>query len=73
MNSGLIILKAKYQQNPNLCYIVIRLRKDKLDEEITTEFAGLRPKTYFYLINHDNSDKKASRTQKICNKTNTQV
>ena len=38
-----------------------------------TEFAGLRPKIYFYLINDDNSDKKAKRTQKMCNKTNTQV
>ena len=38
--------------------IVIGLVKDELSEKIMTEFVGLRPKTYSYLINDCNSDKK---------------
>ena len=37
-----------------------------------TEFVALRPKTYSYLIDDANTDKKAKGT-KNCNKTNTQV
>ena len=37
---------------------VIGLVKDELSEKIMTEFVGLRPKTYSYLINNGNSDKK---------------
>ena len=38
--------------------IVTGLVKDELSEKIMTEFVGLRPKTYSYLINDCNSDKK---------------
>ena len=35
-----------------------------------TEFVGLRPKTYFYLMDDVDSDKKAKWTKKICNTMN---
>ena len=35
-----------------------------------TEFVALRTKTYSYLMDDGNSDKKAKRTQ-MCNKTKT--
>ena len=38
---------------------VIGLRKDKLDGKIMTKYVALRPKTYSYLINDGNSNKKA--------------
>ena len=31
-----------------------------------TEFTTFRPKTYFYLMDDGNSDKKSLRKQKIC-------
>ena len=33
-----------------------------------TEFAALRPKTYYYLMDDVNSDKKAKGTQKLTQK-----
>ena len=38
---------------------VIILMKEKLGGKIMTEYVGFRPKTYNYLIDNDNSDKKA--------------
>ena len=38
--------------------------KDELGRKIMTEFGGLRPKTYSYLIYDGNSDKKAKGTKK---------
>ena len=43
---------------------VIGLMKNGLGGKIMTEFAALRPKTYFYLMDNSNSDKKAKRTKK---------
>ena len=43
---------------------VIGLMKDELGGKIMTEFATLRPKTYSYLMDDGNSDKKAKRTKK---------
>ena len=33
--------------------------KDELGRKIVTEFVAIRPKTYSYLMNDGNSDKKA--------------
>ena len=38
--------------------------KDELGGTIMTEFAALRPKTYSYLVDDGNSDKKATETKK---------
>ena len=38
--------------------------KDELGEKIMTEFVALRPKTYSYLPDDGNSDKKAKGTKK---------
>ena len=38
---------------------LIELMKDELGRKIMTEFVGLRPKTYSYLIDNGNSDKKS--------------
>ena len=38
--------------------------KDELGEKIMREFAALRPKTYSYLMDVGNSDKKAKGTKK---------
>ena len=43
---------------------VIGLMKDELGGKIMTEFAAPRPKTYSYLMNDSNTDKKAKRTKK---------
>ena len=43
---------------------LIGLMKDDLEEKIMTEFAPLRPKTYSYLMDDYNSDKKAKETKK---------
>ena len=44
---------------------VIALMKDELGGKIMTEFAALRPKTYSYLIDNENTDKKL-KEQKKC-------
>ena len=38
--------------------------KDKLAGKIMIEFTALKPKTYSYLMDHGNSDKKAKGTKK---------
>ena len=43
---------------------MIGLMKDELGGKIITEFAALRPKTYSYLMDDGNSDKKAKGTKK---------
>ena len=43
---------------------VIGLMKDELGGKIMTEFVSLVPKTYSYLIDDDNTDKKAKGTKK---------
>ena len=49
---------------------VIGLMKDELGRQIMKEFVGLRAKTYSYLKENNNEDKKA-KAQEICNKKNT--
>ena len=39
--------------------------KDELVGKIMTEFVGLRPNTYSYLIDDGNSDKKARATKNV--------
>ena len=43
---------------------VIGLMKDELGGKIMTEFVALRPKTYSYLMDDGESDKKAKGTKK---------
>ena len=43
---------------------VTELMKDKLAGKIMAEFAALRPKTYSYLMDDGNNDKKAKVTKK---------
>ena len=43
---------------------VIGLMKDELGGKIMTKFVGLRPKTYSYLMDDGNSDKKPKGTKK---------
>ena len=44
---------------------VIELLKDELGEKIGARFSRLRPKTYSYLIDDGNSDKKAKGTKNV--------
>ena len=44
---------------------VIGLMKNELEGKIMTEFAALRPKTYFYLTDGGRNDKKAKGTKKF--------
>ena len=44
--------------------------KNYLEGKILTEFLALWPKTYSYLMDDGNSDKKAKGTKKIWNKKN---
>ena len=43
---------------------VIGLMKNVLEGKIMTKFVVLRPKTYSYLMDDGNSNKKAKRTKK---------
>ena len=49
---------------------VIALMKDELGGKIMTVFAALRPKTFFYVMDDGNSNKKVKGTKK-CKKTKT--
>ena len=49
---------------------VIGLMKDELDGQLMKEFVGLRAKTYSYLKNDNDKDKKAKGTKK-CHKKKT--
>ena len=50
---------------------VIGLMKDELGAETMKKFAGLRAKTYGYLIDDGSEDKKAKGTKKVCHKKTT--
>ena len=43
---------------------VIGLMRDELRVKIATEFEAVRPKTFSYLVDDGNSDKKAKKTKK---------
>ena len=44
---------------------VIELMKEEVGGKIMTEFVALRPKTYSYLMDIGNRDKKAKETKKV--------
>ena len=44
---------------------VTGVMKDELGGKIATDFVGFRPKTYSFLINNDNQDKKAEGTKNV--------
>ena len=44
---------------------VIGLMKDELEGKIMTEFATLRPNTYFYLMDNGRYDKKAKEQRSV--------
>ena len=44
------------------------LMKDKLGHKIMTEFAALRPKSYSYLTDDNDKNKKAKGTKGSCHK-----
>ena len=48
---------------------LIGLMNDEPGEKIISEFATLRPRTYSYLMDDGNSDKKSQRNKEMCNKT----
>ena len=43
---------------------VVRLMKDELGDQIIKQFVGLRAKTYSYLKDNNDEDKKAKSTKK---------
>ena len=45
--------------------------KDESNGKIMREFAPLRIKTYSYLTDDGNEDKKSKRCKKMCHKTKT--
>ena len=47
--------------------------KDELGGDIITEFVALRPKTYSYLMDNSNNDKKVKGTKRLCNEKNTYI
>ena len=65
-------MKQKYNDNLKLCYLdtdsfivhIKTLMKDELGGKIVTEFVALRPKTYSYLTNDCEEDKKAKGAKK---------
>ena len=77
-------IKPKYQNNARLCYIdtdsfIIYAKTEGFYQDIsndvekrfvTSSYGVKRPKTYSYLMDNGNSDKKSKAT-KLCNKTKT--
>ena len=65
-------MKQKYNDNLKLCYLdtdsfimhIKTLMKDELGGKIVTKFVALRPKTYSYLTNDCEEDKKAKGAKK---------
>ena len=59
--------KSEYKVNRPLPmdknHKVTGIMQDELGGKITTEFAGLRPKTYSYLMNDGNSVRKAKKAK----------
>ena len=49
---------------------VIGLMKNELDRKFMIKFAGLRPKTYSYLIDDSSEGNKGKRHKKVCHKKN---
>ena len=49
---------------------IICFMKDELEGKIMTEFVALRPKTYSYLMDDGNTDKKTKGTNKSVIKRN---
>ena len=47
---------------------VLRKFKDELGGRIMTEFVGIRPKTYFFLIDDFEEKKEKQRNKKVCSK-----
>ena len=45
--------------------------KDGLGGQIVKEFLGLRAKTYSYLKDNNDKDKKSKRHKKVCHKKKT--
>ena len=45
--------------------------KDELRGKIMKEFVGLKSKTYSYLTDNSNEDKKIKRHKKVCHKKKT--
>ena len=45
--------------------------KDKLDRNTMTAFAALKPKTYRYLTDGSDENKKSKRHKNVCHKTKT--
>ena len=52
---------------------VVGLMKDELDRQIMEEFVGLPAKTYSYLKDNDDEDKKANETKKCVKKRKKQI
>ena len=50
---------------------VIGLIKDKLGKQILKEFVGVRAKTYSYLKDNNDEDKKSKKHKKVCHKKKT--
>ena len=44
--------------------------KDELDGKIMTKFVGLKAKTYIYLIDDGNEDKRNKKYKKVCHNLN---
>ena len=47
--------------------------KNKLGGKIMTELPSLKPKTYTYLTNDNDENKKSKRHKKVCHKTKTSI
>ena len=50
---------------------VIGLIKDRLGKQILKEFVGVRAKTYSYLKDNNDEDKKSKKHKKVCHKKKT--